>query len=387
VKRNRSCVLVTLLVVVFAAILVAGCIARENRDQGEGKAKQPKDEKPYIDKLLEDMTLEEKLGQMMLFGFEGVDVTGDTADFINKYRPGGIILYAKNIESKEQVASLARELQKLGANDKGIGMFICTDQEGGRVSRLPGAKKYPSARELARDSSVEHVADIAADMAMQLKEMGINMNLAPVLDIDSNPNNPVIGDRAFGNNPDIVWQYAEGFIDGTQKTGVIPVVKHYPGHGDTSVDSHTGLPVLDHSRERVMDFEMIPFKKAVDKGVPAIMTAHIVFTRIDPEHPATMSKAMLGDILRQDFGYNGVVMTDDLDMAAIHQYYGVGNAAVSAINAGADILLVAQRKDSMIEVFDALKRAVDDGQITVDRIDGSVRRILNLKEVNGIINR
>lgn len=386
-KLDSRPYLLLLVVVAIAAVLAAACIAKGDREQNQGKAEEPEVDKPYIEQLLEDLTLQEKIGQMMLVGFEGTDVSEDMDDFISKYKPGGIIFYAKNIDSKEQVTALAQRLQNLGAADRGIGMFICTDQEGGRVSRLPGPDKYPSARALARDNTAEEVAAVAERMAEQLKNIGFNMNLAPVLDIDSNPNNPVIGDRSFGDNPDTVWQYAGAFIDGTLKKGVIPVVKHYPGHGDTSVDSHTGLPVLDHSTDRIMSFEIVPFKRAVDKGVPAIMTAHIVFTQIDPKYPATMSEALIGDLLRRDLGYDGVVMTDDLDMAAVHEFYGVGDAAVKAVKAGADILLVAQRKDSMIEVFDALKQAVDNGQITAGEIERSVKRILNLKEIYGIIDR
>lgn len=374
-----------LIALFIAAIVLLVYTADISRDSGRVPEKETgEDEQSLIDKMIDRMSLEDKIGEMLLVGIGGESIGDDTIRMLRTDRPGGIILYKRNVVSGEQVAGLIMELQKHSLRNKGIGLFIGIDHEGGRVNRLPDEYNYPSARTFGSTNDPEGVKNTAVEVGGKLKALGFNMNFAPVLDIDSNPQNPVIGDRSFGKTPETVSVMGSAFIEGMQAAGIISVAKHFPGHGDTSVDSHTGLPVLSHTKTRVMEFETVPFREAVDKGVPAIMTAHILFSAIDPDRPATMSPAIIDGLLRDTLGFEGVVITDDLLMGAISSRYKPGEAAVLAVEAGADMLLIALHSEGAREAVDALKGAVEEGRISSERIDASVGRIIMLKQDYGI---
>ncbi|NLC68078.1 MAG: beta-N-acetylhexosaminidase, partial [Clostridiaceae bacterium] len=377
-----------------------GTLLDENLPE-EGKEKTGAE---LIELLIKKMTLEEKIGQLLMVGIEEKEVDEATAGFLRSHKVGGVILFERNIENPEQVKSLTRQLQELGSGPPGVGMLIGIDQEGGKVNRLPWEKgRFPSASNLASSGQPEIVRYAASRMAAQLKELGINMNFAPVLDINSNPDNPVIGDRAFGNNPEIVSQMGPAFMEGTLDEGIIPVAKHFPGHGDTSLDSHTDLPVVAHSMDRLRNFELVPFEEAIKNGVPAIMTAHILLPLLDEDAPATLSPAIIKGLLREQLQFEGVVITDDLGMAAIAGLYTTGQAAVKAVKAGVDTLLICHGKEGVSQAFEALLAAVGNEdafsgsknvlgsnntpmeKIVVEEIDNAVFRVLTLKKRFGLV--
>jgi len=338
----------------------------------------PADEDPVAARIA-GMSLDQKIGQLIIAGFEGKKLDDETKRMIREDRIGGVILYADNVSGVHGTVRLVNQLKAANAGNP-VPLFISTDQEGGRVSRLPDAfAAMPSSRAVGRKGDPKLARQMGSLLARELRATGFNMNFAPVLDIDSNPDNPVIGDRSFGRSAKIVAELGLAEMDGISKGGVISVVKHFPGHGDTSVDSHLDLPVLRKSSEQLAALEWIPFQAAVKAGADAVMVAHILFPRIDPNAPASLSDIIVGKQLRGQMNYDGVVMTDDLTMGAITKQYGLAEAAVAAIDAGSDIVLVAHGYDNERQVFEALRSAVRNGRLTEARIDESVRRILTLK--------
>ena len=324
------------------------------------------------------MTLREKVGQLFMVGFLGTSVTPDLASFIKKYKPGGVILFSRNLESVEQMVDLTNDLQACNPHSP---LVISIDQEGGRVSRLPkGFTIFPPCSLLGRCNSTELAYAAAATIAKELRAVGVNMNMAPVLDVNSNPDNPVIGDRAFGTTPDVVCELGLATVAGLQDSRVVACGKHFPGHGDTNTDSHKELPVVEASRDRLEAIEFPPFRRAVQRGVASLMTAHVLYRALDPELPATLSPAIITDFLRRELQYDGVVLTDDLEMLAIIDHYGIEDAAVRAVLAGCDVLLICKDRDREIAAVEAVEQAVTSGTISTERLDLSVARITRLKD-------
>lgn len=328
--------------------------------------------------MVSQLTQREKIGQLFMVGFTGTSVTADLAAFLKEYRPGGVILFSRNLESIEQIVELTNDLQRHSSRSP---LLISIDQEGGRVSRLPqGFTIFPPCEMLGRCNSGELAYATAATIAKELRAVGINMNMAPVLDVNSNPNNPVIGDRAFGSTPDLVSELALVTAAGLQDHRVVACGKHFPGHGDTNADSHKELPVVDASRERLEAVEFPPFRRAASAGVATMMTAHVLYRALDEQLPATLSPVIITKLLRQEFAYNGMVLTDDLEMHAIVDHYGVGDAAVRALHAGCDVLLICKDRDREIAAFEAVEKAITSGSISVERLDQSVDRIQRVKQ-------
>lgn len=338
-------------------------------------------EKPDpIKKQIDSLTLREKIGQMVMVGFEGDAISDDAKQLIEEHHVGGIILFKRNVKNSDQMLSLINDLKKTNSINK-IPLFLSIDEEGGRVARMPDEiKKLPACGMIGEINDPDLSFKIGGLIGQELKAFGLNMDFAPVLDINSNPNNPVIGDRSFGTNPNIVSDLGIQTMKGIQSQNVISVVKHFPGHGDTSVDSHVGLPSVNHDPERLKNFELIPFAAAIKNKADAVMIAHILLPKIDPEHPASFSQTVITDILRKDLKFNGVVITDDLTMGAITNNYDLGDAAVKAVAAGSDIILVCHSLEKETQAINALARAVESGAIPTDRINESVYRILKLKK-------
>lgn len=346
-----------------------------------------------VNDILSRLTLREKIGQMMFLGFGGTVMDDTISSFLREKRPGGVALFARNIKSTRQTVKLIRDVRAHDpgrgspAAPNGIPMFVSVDQEGGNVVRI---KRYvtvlPSAMALgaARDEALAF--RVGAALGRDLRLMGFNMNLAPVLDINSNPKNPVIGTRSFGEKPQLVADMGIAYMRGMQSEGISAVAKHFPGHGDTESDSHHALPILQHDIERLRSVELIPFKAAVASGLDALMTAHISLPKIaeEPDMPATVSKNVLTGLLRQELGYDGIVVTDGLEMAGIVDKYGSGEAAVRAVEAGADMVMVLWFPEKKNEVQRMLLGAVQSGRLSEDRIDASVRRILLTKARRGL---
>ncbi|MFS0689202.1 beta-N-acetylhexosaminidase [Sporosarcina sp. 179-K 8C2 HS] len=333
-----------------------------------------------VDELMENMTLEEKVGQLLIVGMEG-KTYGDQLDhLIRLYHVGGIILLGKNVSYPAGIVKLLNESKKANSSYK-IPLFVSVDEEGGRVSRLPSSmKKLPTAEYLGRTGDERLVYETGVYLAELLHAFGYNMNYAPVLDVHSNPKNPVIGDRSFSSNPEEVANLSMAMMKGMTDNGIISVVKHFPGHGDTHVDSHLSLPVIEKTLEELYRTELIPFQRAIDEHADMIMVAHIMFPKLDDEYPSSLSKKIITGLLRKELHYEGVVITDDLTMGAIVNEFTVPEAAVQSFIAGSDLLLIAGDYEAQVDTFNALMNAVQAGTISENRIDESVRRILELKE-------
>ncbi|WHZ23696.1 MAG: beta-glycosyl hydrolase [Nitrospira sp.] len=323
------------------------------------------------------MTLREQIGQLFMMGFTGTAVTKDLASFLKAHHLGGVIVFKRNLESVQQIVDLTNGLQKLSS---GSPLLIAIDQEGGRVSRLPGEFTiFPACEQLGRCNSYDLAYSSAATIAKELRAVGINMNMAPVLDVNSNPDNPVIGDRSFGATPDIVTEMGLATIAGLQDNKVVACGKHFPGHGDTSTDSHKELPVVDAGLQRLRDVEFPPFQRAIRHGVASLMTAHVLYRTLDSAAPATLSPVVMQHLLREEFRYDGVLFTDDLEMHAIIDHDGIGEAAVRAFVAGCDVLLICKNQERVAAAMQAMEHAVNDGRITQDRLEQSLARVARLK--------
>ena len=336
---------------------------------------------PEIDTMIAEMTIEEKVGQLIMVGFEGTQANEAIEIHIRERFVGGVVLFSRNIQSPQQTAELANELQRLvEATARQIPLFIGIDQEGGWVIRLKeGATVLPGNMALGATNSTELAERAGEITAVELAAVGVNLNFAPVMDVNNNPDNPVIGRRSFGESPELVSRLGISYIRGLQRNGVLATAKHFPGHGDTTVDSHFELPTVSHDLERIHALELQPFRAAIDADVAAIMTAHIIYPAFDANRPATLSPTILTDLLRKELGFDGLLITDDMEMKAIDDRYRSGEAAVMAVEAGADIVMVLWTPTKQIEVFDALLSAVKSGRISQARLDQSVERILKSK--------
>ena len=344
---------------------------------------------PFAEQLAA-MTVEEKVGQLLIGGFEGTEIGDQATRLVQEYQVGGLILYGRNIAGAGQLVTLTNGLKAL--NGDGIPLFLSIDQEGGGVDRMPQeVRRTPGAYCVGQTGSVPAAQSYGDVLAAECAAFGLNLDFAPVLDVWSNPGNTVIGQRAFSADARTVAGLGPAAARRMMDQGIIPAVKHFPGHGDTAVDSHVGLPVVDTSPEELEETELIPFRAAIqsagtDGQVPAVMVAHILLTQLDPERPASLSPAVVTGLLREELGFAGAVLTDDLTMGAVTQSYGLGEAAVLAVEAGCDILLVCHGQDSVPAVRTALLEAVASGRITAERLDESVYRILRLKTEYALTN-
>ncbi|WP_220183989.1 beta-N-acetylhexosaminidase [Thermoactinomyces mirandus] len=343
-----------------------------------------------MDEQLASMSLDEKIGQMFIAGFKGegsdeqaLSVNEQARTLVTDYHVGGIIYFDRNVESPSQMAKLSNDLQKLAlSTERKIPLFITVDQEGGKVARLKeGFTSFPGNMALGATRSKELAFQTGKEMGKELRAVGINLNMAPVMDVNNNPQNPVIGVRSFSENPELTAELGSDMIRGFHESKILTIAKHFPGHGDTAVDSHVGLPEIPHSMERLNQMELVPFKRAIAAGTDMVMSTHITFPALEstPGLPATLSENVLTGLLRKQLDYDGIIITDDMEMGAIVENFGTSEAAVRAVQAGADIVLVCHSLDRQTESIEAVKQAVEQGKIDEKRIDASVRRILSLK--------
>jgi beta-N-acetylhexosaminidase len=335
------------------------------------------------------MTLEQRVGQVFMLGFEGTTLNASNRALIQGLHLGGVTLFARNIDNGPQLAHLDADLQTIADP---LPLFISVDQEGGLVVRVTdGATIFPGNMAVGATADPALARRVAEASANELLAMGVNMDLGPVVDVNTNPLNPVIGVRSFGSNADLVSQFGTQTIQGIQASGVSAVAKHFPGHGDTDVDSHRDLPVVPHPLERLQSLELVPFQAAMQAGVDGIMTAHLYLPRIEPEPdvPATLSKTVLTGLLRDQLGYHGLILTDALDMDAIKKDRTAAEAAVEAFEAGADMLLIAGiTAEDRLHLGDgppALLAAVRSGRVSQARLDDSVLRIVEAKARRGLL--
>ncbi|WP_265423192.1 glycoside hydrolase family 3 protein [Bacillus velezensis] len=357
------------------------------------------------------MTLDEKLGQMLMPDFRNWQKKGqsspealtqmndEVAGLIQKYRFGGVILFAENVKDTEQTVRLTDAFQKASPD---IPLLLSIDQEGGIVTRLGEGTHFPGNMALGAARKTAYASQNGAIIGKELKALGINTNFAPVLDINNNPGNPVIGVRSFSSDRDLTASLGLASMKAQQKQNVAAAVKHFPGHGDTDVDSHYGLPLVTHNQERLRQIELYPFRQAIQAGADMIMTAHVQFPAFDDTTykskldgsdilvPATLSKKVMTHLLREEMGFNGVIVTDALNMKAIADHFGQEEAVVMAVKAGVDIALMPaqvtslQTENRFARVHSALKKAVQKGDIPLQQINKSAERIISLKIKRGI---
>lgn len=373
----------------FLVFLLTGCgykkdneinnsITNDEKENINGTDEIMREEKEPIDDKINSMTLDEKIGQMIITGFNGSEYNDDMDRLINEYKVGGVILFARNIEDSNQMIDLTRALQE---NNNNLPLFISIDEEGGRVSRLPDdVEKFPSAFTIGLINDQQTAYENGKEIGYTLKRLGINLDYAPVLDIYSNENNTVIGDRAFSKEESIVSTMGIATMEGIEDADIIPVVKHFPGHGDTEVDSHYGLPIVYKTLEELRNFEFIPFVKAIESGCDVIMVSHIILNEVDSINPASLSKIVISDLLRKDMGFDKVVITDDMSMGAITSIMSIEEACIKSIEAGCDILLLGNAYEEIEQVIDSIKLKLYNGEISEEQINKSVKRILELKK-------
>ena len=339
--------------------------------------------------LMESMSVEEKIGQMIMVGFDGQSLTPELESHLNEIHAGNVIFLGRNYANPQQMWEFTSALQRMASRRPApVGLFTAIDQEGGVVARLlNGVTVFPGNMALGATAQTHYARRAAEVTAQEMLQLGLNMNLAPVLDVNNNPGNPAIGVRSYGESPELVAAMGAEAVAASQSAGVLATAKHFPGKGDVTRDSHIDLPHVAHSRERLNRVELAPFQAAIAAGVGAIMTAHVTFPAIEPEPllPATMSQKVLQGLLREELGFRGIIITDDLFMGAISKSYGLAEAAIRSINAGADIVLMCHKPDEQAIAIKAVWEAARSGRISMDTIDSSVRRVLSVKALFGIL--
>lgn len=325
--------------------------------------------------------IRKQIGQLFLVGFDGLTVPADFKKAIQEFNLGGTIYFKRNVESPVQLATLTNQIQLECRLKDSPPLLISIDHEGGKVDRLsPPFTHFPGMDHVGEIGSPKLAFHFGLAIGKELEAFGVNVDFAPVVDVLTNPKNPIIAGRAFSSDPEVCAKMASAVCRGLQKSGVSAVAKHFPGHGDTFEDSHLTLPVVDKSLEELEKIELIPFRRMVRSRVEGIMTAHIINKSLDPDLPATLSPKIINDILRTQLRFNKVVYSDDLEMKAISDNYGVEEAAVMAIQAGCDILIYRGDPGFPVAAYEALVKAVENKKISKERIEVSVQRIMNLKK-------
>ena len=329
-----------------------------------------------VDKLVANMSDADKVGQLLMIGIHGTTLNDDAKFMLNEYRVGGIILFDRNMESKDQVKTLIADINKAGKSAGLTPLFLGIDQEGGAVARMDDKLiKVPPAEEVGK-MPVEQASALAKEVGTELKDLGFNINFAPVADLG------LTYGRSFSTNPDEVVRYAGAVGKSYDEEGLWYSYKHFPGIGKTDVDLHADTSIVPVSKEILLSEDtkvFIDLIKQSKTNTYTIMVSHAMYPQIDPDNPASLSKAIITDWLRKDIGYNGVVVTDDMDMGALAKHYTFGDMAVQSILAGSDILLVCHEYEHMQEAYNGLMKAVKDGRISKERLDESVKRILLMK--------
>lgn len=351
------------------------------------------DSEALVDEMLAQLTVEEKLGQLFMVFFDGTTYSPALEQTIQDLHVGGILIFHQNVGAVEELAALIAAAQETAATSGAeIPLFVAVDHEGGLINRFGDRlTTFPGPMAIAATGSVENARAVAEVMSAELLALGINMNLAPVIDVNNNPKNPVIGSRSFASTPELVTSYGLAMIEGFQDSHLIATAKHFPGHGDTTVDSHTALPIINKDLTQLQATELVPFAAAIAAGTDVIMTAHVAVPPLtgDPELPATLSDAILVDLLRDEMAFEGLIAADSLGMGALDVRYGITQTASLAVDAGVDLLMFgADPGHTPVEqywVYENLLARVQAGELPEDRLDQSVRRILQAKARHGLL--
>lgn len=411
------------IMMILCLIMILGLTACQNK---ANKAPEITYEEAStrVEKLLENMSVDEKIGQVLLMNFRKWEINHDTEipakdagkvpdteelndeilEIVKAYHIGNIILFGESTKTTEMTIQQTNKYQQAAKENGDIPLIIAIDQEGGSVTRILQGTRMPGNMALAATNDVEYAIKTGKILGMEMAACGINLNFGPVVDVNSNRYNPIIGLRSFGSDPKLVGDYGVAYAKGLKEENIISSAKHFPGHGDTDTDTHTGLALVNKTYDEWYACEAVPFVRMINEKVPVIMSAHIQYPQLDSTQviskssgekiylPATVSKKILTGILREKLGYEGVICTDAMDMAAISDHFGTSEAIIMALNAGVDMLCnpVSVRckgdVNRLTEVYDAIKAAINDGTLSEKRLDEAVLRILKLKEAYGILD-
>ena len=368
-----------ILIVLLLIVILTGCTSKKNDTPKDDIKPDTRTElEKKVDSTLEGMTLDEKIGQMLMIFYRKDTVDSTLESALKDVKPGGFILFKENISTYDKTLNFIKTVK----NSSSIPMFISIDQEGGNVQRLlalqdMSVSNIPYMYDVGLKNDENLTSDVGKVIAEELRVFGINMDFAPDIDVYSNKDNKVIGKRSFGTNSDIVSRLGLSLGNSLSANGVIPVYKHFPGHGNTATDSHVSLPIVDKTKEELYSLDLIPFQKAIEANAPVIMVGHLAVPSITGDNtPASISKSLITDFLKGEMGYKGLVVTDALNMNALTNYYSQDEIYVKAVEAGVDILLMPS---SSRNALNSVKKAVEDGRITEERINESVKKILTLK--------
>lgn len=391
-RKNRTLpIIITILILCIIALLIFWFVMKDknndieiyNEPIDENVEQEPSEEeklKKKIEDTISKMSLNEKVGQMIVISYEN-EYTDELDNILKVVKPGGFIVFPQNVTTYNGTVEYISKVK----NTATIPMLISIDQEGGRVQRIKNisdvnVQTIPAMLELGKTNDTELSYNVGTVLAKELSAFGVNADFAPVLDVFSNPNNTVIGNRAFGTDSNTVIKMALPFAHGMESQGIIPTFKHFPGHGDTTSDSHVELPVVTKTKEELYQNELLTFKAAIEDNAQIIMTAHIALPNVTGDYtPATMSKVIINDILRNELGFNGVVITDAINMRALRDNYTIDEICSYSINAGVDMILMPL---DPIEASNTIENLVNNGTISEERINESVKRILTLKYKN-----
>ena len=365
-----------ILCLLSVLVVITSCFTNVKNNVKEITAISKKD--LWVEEQLKNMSLDEKIGQMLIVADSTLTADEKLLENLKQVKPGGFILFSDNFESYKQTIKLIEDISSTNE----IPLFISIDQEGGRVQRLKELNdslvtEIPAMYQLGLTEDQDLAYEVGKVVGEELRTLNINMDFAPVLDIYSNPQNSIIGDRAFGTTAKLVTDMALSFSQGLESTGVIAVYKHFPGHGDTTEDSHKTLPIINKSKDELLDLELIPFINAIENGADVIMVGHLAVPQIAGNNtPASLSKKIINDLLREELGFNGLVITDALNMDALTEEYTEEEIYINAINAGVDILLMP---DFDFDTIKMISDAVTEGIIMEEEIEDSAEKILALK--------
>ncbi|MFZ4826298.1 MAG: glycoside hydrolase family 3 protein [Phototrophicaceae bacterium] len=350
------------------------------------------DESALVESLIQEMTLAQKVGQLFMVGLYGTEMTEDARDFITRYQPGSVVLFEYNVGTVASITQLVNDWQRTILSVGEVPLLVAVDQEGGRINTLEESPftQFPAPMLLTATRNHNLTFEVGRATALELSAVGVHMNLAPIADLETNRRNSVMFRRSFGSDPQIVAPTLSAYIQGLQSEGVMATLKHFPGHGDTSADSHVELPIITKNMDALRQTELQPFMAGIDADVGAIMMGHLWLTELDPtdDVPASLSQAVVGGVLRNELGFDGLVMTDALDMDAIDTRYTLSEATLLAIQAGVDIITVGPHvgTKTIATAIEDLARSVEQGEVSVQRIDESVRRILSAKVRYGVMD-
>ena len=383
--------LISIVLVVFILLAFTNCSVSSNRKDAsipEAPPQSisepaPRDElQERAEAILNKMTLEEKIGQLLVVGFPQDTKDEVIADYIDRYKVCGFILFRRNYANFDTQYSLVKNLKTRNSLKNPLPLFIAVDEEGGTVSRLPkGGTHFPDAKLVGKAGDLGLTAKSGEVIGQELKASGINLNFAPVLDIVDSSENKLLIKRSYGSSAEAVTSHGTAFISGLQSEGVIASPKHFPGHGATNVDSHGKLPVINIDKTTFEGRELLPFKAAIEQGLDTVMVGHLAYPKLDPSGlPATMSQYFLTDILRKELGFTGIAISDEIEMYGyMNGKASLEECVVASFNAGLDVFVVGHTKKIQDRVFSALKDACSKGGITEERLNESVMRIIKVK--------